>query len=292
MKQLPKVYIMSPPWTEHSGGCTVLHKLCHLLNEKGVKTYLHPMFHGQPFISRNDWKVEFSTNVDKQNDIVIYPEGISGNPLGFKKVVRLVLNNPKPEERGYLPSDKLVYHHDFFYRYDFNMNTKKIVHLRDGSPQYKLHVIESRVDEFKDLGKYRMGTCYTMRKAGEKGYKPTHDLDMSIEIPDNARMQDLLQIFNTTKRFYCYDSCSYLSTIAALCGCESIAVPEPGLDKETWLDMCPGLRNGVAYGEDDLERALSTSGDYLRKYLQNLEDETDGQLDNIIKEVLYGDWSI
>tara|TARA_R110002167_G_scaffold327385_4_gene533685 strand:- start:459 stop:1502 length:1044 start_codon:yes stop_codon:yes gene_type:complete len=287
----PRVFIYAPPYDEKSGGATVVHKLCHLLCEKGIESYLYPMFTNAPKICRQDWKAEFNLNFNA-NDVIIYPEGIVGNPLNATKVVRWILNNPKIQERQYGTHDKLVYHNRVFYNYDFDVASGKIIKVKDGSPENYLHVVESRVNEFKDVNAERVGTCYTLRKGAEKGLKPTHNLEDSIQLIHGHSFKDIHNIFNTTKRFYCYDNATHLSTLAALCGCISIVMPEDGMSKEDWRRLNPGLKYGVAYGEDDVDFAKETSGVFLREYFENLDRETDTQLNTFIKDIINGDWSV
>ena len=42
-----------------------------------------------------------------------------------------------------------------------------------------------------------------------------------------------------------------------MCGCKSIIVPIDGVSKEQWQPV-EAFRDGLAYGEQDLERALQT----------------------------------
>jgi hypothetical protein len=84
--------------------------------------------------------------------------------------------------------------------------------------------------------------------------------DNSIFIPFNAAgdLTSLSELFNKTERFYCYDNYTFLYTQAAMCGCLSIVVPDGVKTKEEWLEGSPFNRYGVAYGEDDIPRAIET----------------------------------
>ena len=72
----------------------------------------------------------------------------------------------------------------------------------------------------------------------------------------------LIDIFNKTERFYCYDDHSFLNTQAALCDCISIVVPEhlehTEKDKERWLNGSPLHKYGIAFDIGDIPRALDT----------------------------------
>ena len=43
-----------------------------------------------------------------------------------------------------------------------------------------------------------------------------------------------------------------------MCGCTAVVVPDPGADKETWLNGSRLNKYGVAFGEDDIPRAKET----------------------------------
>ncbi len=44
MSQINKFIIFAPTYDENIGGVILLHKLCHLLNAKGIKSFIFPFF--------------------------------------------------------------------------------------------------------------------------------------------------------------------------------------------------------------------------------------------------------
>jgi hypothetical protein len=148
-------------------------------------------------------------------------------------------------------------------------------HFYDGIKDKNfLHIIESKLEIYKDYGLSRdIEACFTYRKRSSE----IQNLDIihpsnAIEIPYNIQDQELINIFNSCKRFYSYDYETYLSQLAALCGCESIIVPYENITKETIINNQPSFKYGLAYGLDDLEHANLTRP-LLRKHLQDLEDK-------------------
>ena len=135
-----------------------------------------------------------------------------------------------------------------------------------------LHIIDTKLDSFKDYGlKRTINACFTYRKKNHERnlLNIVHPPD-AIEIPYNITDEELIKIFNTCKRFYSYDTETYLNVLAAQCGCESIIVPYKNLTKEDIINSQPSFKYGLAYGLDNLEYANSTRT-LLRKYLQDLE---------------------
>ncbi len=44
MNKIDKFIIFAPTYDENIGGVILLHKLCHLLNANGIKSFLFPFF--------------------------------------------------------------------------------------------------------------------------------------------------------------------------------------------------------------------------------------------------------
>lgn len=62
-------------------------------------------------------------------------------------------------------------------------------------------------------------------------------------------------VFNQCEQFISYDYSTVYTLYAALCGSDSIVVPQDGITAERWLDAFPF---GVTYGFEDLKRARET----------------------------------
>ncbi|MCK5424804.1 MAG: hypothetical protein KAI89_05485, partial [Emcibacter sp.] len=110
MNNRPNYIIYAPSFSENNGGCIVLHKLCHMLNQLGERAFLWPMepvykprmrdrvlsfLKPKPFEVNKEFNTPVATPKDlNDNSIVIYPEIINGNPLKHKNVVRWFLHKP------------------------------------------------------------------------------------------------------------------------------------------------------------------------------------------------------
>jgi hypothetical protein len=264
-----KIIIAAPSYNPSIGGGLVLHKLCHVLNVIGYDAYLYPTLKLNGtldfFYLNENYSTKIATEFTPEKDIIIYPEIEPGNPLEGKNVVRYILN--KFHLPGYdnniitwKDNDYWLYSHEHFY--------DKIK-----EPNY-LHIIESKLDIYQDYGLERkINACFTYRKRTEEknNLNITHPPD-ALEIGYNMQDQELINIFNSCKRFYSYDYETYLSQLAVLCGCESIIVPYKDIKKEDLIEKLPALKYGVAYGLDDLEYANSTKH-LLKEHLQNLENQ-------------------
>ncbi|MFZ4598930.1 MAG: hypothetical protein ACOYNN_09820 [Terrimicrobiaceae bacterium] len=245
------------------GGVKVMHKLCDLLNRSGYQAYLMPIHIREDFYTCSDYVtpvVPQNLLNDIENCIVVYPEGIRYNPLNSKNVIRWILGPSKQEDAQTYSKEDLIYWYMDYYYTDYL-----------GQRENQLMISEFHTDIFTNINTKREGSCYTIRKA-----TPTqlvHPKD-SIFIPFNAA-GDLIAVanlFNNTEKFYCYDNYTFLSIQAAMCGCTSIVIPDGIKTKSEWLSGSRLSQYGVAYGEEDISRAIETVP-LLFKEIENMELE-------------------
>jgi len=274
---------MAPPFDEYVGGSIVLHKLCDVLNDIGENAYIVenvflPDFHAtfqEIFLGMavytyrklfRQYKANkaFNTPILKdktvtKNDIVIYPENISGNPLKGYNVVRWFLHKPGFHFKNVRYGDNELY---FFYQQAFNdlsINTDldnllRVVWVNDCYKQ-------------TNFGN-RTGICYTVRKGDKKMLKVKTNNYISI---DGLQHCEIAAIFNKCKYFVSYDPYTMLSRYAAICGCIPIVVRDSRVSKVEWRKE-EKYRLGIAYGFDDIEYAINTRGDLLLSIKQEQEE--------------------
>ena len=85
-------------------------------------------------------------------------------------------------------------------------------------------------------------------------------------IIDHFSERDIVRIFNETQYCYCYDTQTFYTTIAAVCGCIPIVVPEQGKTRTDYT-MGDDTSYGVAYGdtEDEIAYAIATRAQLIDK---------------------------
>ena len=248
-----------------SGGLVVQYELAKNLNNSMVDVKII-----SPRNIKNNIYNDFlltKTLDDVDNTIVVYGETIKGNPLNAKYVIRWILApigicSHIDNYKTWDPND-LVYY--------FNPEDKFIKEPEKVGKEYKLlNIIFINPNAINLNLPTRQGTCYTIRKAHEihgKPKQPVHPPN-SFEITRSHTQEDYVKIFNKYKYFISYDPLTFLSVIAALCGCISIVKKVDGLSKEDWLNMSAyteyfkesgeNTLYGIAYGADDLENAINT----------------------------------
>lgn len=308
----PKFLIVSPPqlW----GGPVVLHLLCHMLADLGYEAKI--------FRLRIDVKIpptrqEFlqqylpfmneqcQQNLDSQegsvkgcelttwpyvddDTIVVYPEIVFGNPLAAKHVVRwfLNVNRFKGEFVGPQPYGK----EDLFICYHQKFNDET---LNPTGRQVRLIHFNHDVYKRTNYG-HREGSCFIIRKGIERT-----DLPSSVPgiIIDDLSEEEKVKVMNKCKYCYSYDTQTLYAFVAAVCGCISIVVTEPGKKREDYLDS-DEKGWGIAYGDspEEIEFACRTQKELqewldsfkvhnhenVQKFLAYCKDYFEGRMDSDI----------
>ena len=232
-----------------SGGIKVMHKLCDLLNKVGFKSYIKPVSISESgFITCPDYYTPLVPQElldDINQAIVIYPEGVRHNPLKCKNVVRWMLGRPSGDYLTYGPSDLIYWYMDYLY-WDGLGHKENILGVR-----------EFHEDIFVNKGLERKGSCFTIRKGIFTNVHPPDSIEIGWTIAND--LEKTAELFNTTERFYSYDTFTFFSLQAVMCGCLSIVIPSFDVSKEHWLNGSRFHKYGIAWGEDDIPRAIETA---------------------------------
>jgi hypothetical protein len=271
--------IFSAGFDEDSGGQIVLHKLCHILNQLGRTSSLTPMFESHEISRRNlirpvgivaksaltarrhlrsyrtnpdfDTPVIKSPGLGKDLDdfVVIYPEIIKGNPLNARHVVRWLLYPPGGHtgEIHYGTGELYVPYREGFSHIELPGSTTLDDELR--VVHYPLNLYRLPPENTP-----RSGTAYMVRKGVDKPL--VHHPHDAIRV-DALTHREIAEIFQKVQTFISYDSYTAYSFYAALSGCDSVVVPDEGVDEQAWYPD-PADRYGISYGWDQLDHARAT----------------------------------
>jgi len=287
-----KFIVFAPPYNEMQGGVVCLHKLTDLLNRIGFEAYIFPSYENIIF-NKSDFFLpslrlarefvrhfrNFKTNINFispiydgpsesiQSDewIVVYYEQVSGNPLKARNVVRWLLHQP-----GY---------HTGIINYGFNeLHIKFNEAIRDFNypnsklADFLLPIIHYPLNYYNlnQIPERRSGSAYCIRKG--KGKLIRHDLKDSVLI-DNLSHKKAAEVFKRVKTFISYDSYTAYSRFAALCGCDSIVIPDENVSQEQWYPN-PEDRYGVAYGFENINAARETRILLQEKILKEVEQSS------------------
>ena len=266
------------------GGITVQYYLAQLLEEMGFRVRIYKLW--ELFEKNTLFNNYYNNDFDLNETIVIYSEGIVGNPLNAKYVVRWLLSQlgrNVPKNRFYTwGKNDLVYY--------FNNEEKFYEKKEDYNIIYKNLSMLYINPGFKNNNESRSGTCFTLRKSHyHKDITFFHPKN-SFEITKKHTQNDYIEIFNKHKYLISYDPLTFLINIATLCGCITIVHPINNKSKQDWLKttaLWPYLEAnnldniyGVAYGKDDILHASKTIN------LASIQWEEDISKYNIEKSLL------
>lgn len=261
-----KYIIVSP--RNSSGGAKVLLNLYNIMDDLGLdvqmclldkvptykKNYFGYMFkfYLWTFVDVIKDKIQYSKmanddykNVRKKrvpildkNTIVIYPDVVYGNPLNGEKNIRYLLYYNRFSNDAYSERDMFV-----CYRQQFNDIALNPNGLELCIPYFDLNLYRR-----ENYGK-REGTCYIIRKGKNRTDIPQIDEKLII---DNWPEDEKVKMFNSCEYCVSYDTETAYSTIAALCGCISIVMPEKGKTRSDYIKPNEN-KYGVAYGLEEKE---------------------------------------
>ena len=253
------------PFNFSDGGTTVQYNLGKTLSDLGVDVKIFTS-HGKTYNSLfNNFTSD--ENYDKDETIVIYCEGIQGNPLNAKYVVRWMLSelgkNVPLEHVNTWAKNELVYYFNAEKKFETNPELVGTVYKTLTSLY-----INPLIKNYNNLS--RSGYCHTFRKSFyHKNLRYAHPPNASLEITREHKQVDYINIFNKKEIFICYDPLSFLSIIAAMCGCISVVIKsEYSPSQLEWIQTTAFSQYakenkiyklyGVAYGLDEISWARDT----------------------------------
>jgi hypothetical protein len=262
-------------YVEHIGGATVPHTLANVLSSLGENVYLYANSTNPKYNKVTCIPYGTEIDFDDSNTIVIFVSGAGEHTYSHKipnclkrasNIVRWLVNN---QDRNYNPNDKLYVYHKYWDVFD-NQRVDGV-----------LSVIEHDHNLFRDRGLHRSGTCYLI-----KGNLDTEldriihsDEDLCIDTvlyQQTDKMKFLADLFNKKELFISYTPFSYMSVLAASCGCKSLVIPKKyynGImfDKQKWYSDIWCTKYGIACGVEDLLKK-SEELDQVVPYIKYYEE--------------------
>ena len=251
------------PVTTVDGGITVQLNLAKALNDRGIPTkLLSPCGNVENVIFNN-----FATTGDVNDEtIAIYCEGVTGNPLNAKKVVRWILYGAWNSDIRTFSNDEIIYYFWPFCKLNNPINKLSFIYLN--SSAYNKGLYRYRESCFI----IKKGSYYTKNRNKTRIFgqftKPQlipslrHiSKNNSYNIAFLKSQEEYIEVFNTTKFFFCYDPACFLVTIALMCGCVVIQDPMAGYTEMEWARTANGFTErirGLAYGIENLPYAVGT----------------------------------
>jgi hypothetical protein len=294
--------VYAPDFDEFCGGCVVLHYLVHQLNV--VYGSAQPVAYIVPYsfpvnrtaasikVKKGNATPPLPTWLDSSQGIAIYPEGVTGNPLGSKHVVQWILYFPEERLMSLFQPSSLIACYSDRICAGFNKSFSRV----------PMRVVDYGLDNFKNLrrSKERAGTIlYGWKEAWESQQVEASSTSLPSEnstafftfqyatnetLPKTTPKRERLEKFASAQLFYSTDPATFMNVEAAMAGCLSVVEPVPGVSKDEWMETAYGkdeLRYGIAYGFDDVPHAERT----LRFVLPQMERLARMQYKRVIRFV-------
>ncbi len=258
-------YIYTSEFVNKFAGVRALHYLCHALNQLGAEAYVV----GAKKVDTS-LRTPQLTKLDVVrhellglSPIVIYPEVISGNPLGAENVVRWLLNAP-----GVVGGDKTFSEDEMIFAFsaDFIPDNIKANILRVPVVDTTLFNNEDNEDDNK-----REGTCYYANKYLVSGGTLTEHVSGARSLCQDVSLSqaELANILRKSELLLCYEPSSIVAE-ALLCGCPVAMIPTPYLNKIDGDLNGPGI--AVSTDSEAIEKAKSTVGQVSENYEKLIKD--------------------
>ena len=248
-------YVLSPDFNATSSGVWAVHALCHALNTAGYPAFLvgakstNPEW-DTPLITQDQIDVHTSLGVEP---IVVYPEIVTGNPLGGKVVARYVLNRPgyfTGSDMGERPNDLLFYYSEQFV--DGPSGNADFLTVPTINPLL-FRPDPTRTRDRTLVYQHR----FPLEQIDLSLFPPgTEVLSMSNPLP----LAELAELFRSTKTLYSYEL-SGTCTMAMACGCPVIYRTEGGMTELPSTFLFGDNGAAMCTEEGGLERATRTVRD-------------------------------
>jgi hypothetical protein len=283
------VYSPFPEYVSYIGGATVPHTLANLLAQQGENVYLYANSTKKDY---NVTCIPWGTNLefDSENTVVIFIAGAGEHTWDFN--VPDILKNA-PNIVRWLVNDqvKLYPEEDKFYTFHKYWNVLDSQRI-DG----ELSVIEVNHDIFFNQNKKREGRCYLIKgnldTEEERSIHNSSDFcidSVFYNIPDDQKMLFLAELFNEKEYFISYTPFTFMSVLAAMCGCISIIIPKneyggKPFDKEKWKNEIWCAKPGLAVGLEEVPYAIETNGDVVSNVKHYEEVTQTNQIKTFIED--------
>jgi hypothetical protein len=273
------------PYSETDGGLNCIINLGKMMNDMGHDARLFVAPHYNTNYENNTVCPYYIQPDEMEEDrIAVYIDCTLGNPLGAKKVVRYISYGSHwyPD----YDANEIVYYHAPFCK---------------NNPAPKILTPLSWPSGLENKGFHRINEqCHILKKGirdpairaalsnptGPPDPRSAGSIDLS-----GMNHSQLIEMFNTTKYFYCFDPCCFLIIMSLMCGCIVIQFPIPGCNAEEWKYTI-GLQglNGIAYGAENLPHAEATIG-LARDDCMKLKEQNQQSVINFCRDMETGNYT-
>lgn len=289
-----KFIIVAPPYHAKSAGIVVMHELCDRLNRLGHTAAIILAINSNGFTSPNEERffgpglLRHAIDTDNEfhsfiaDGVVIYPEIITGNPVGGRRVVRYLLN-----KEGAIGGNSMeASEDDFILSFSKSFHDKANAHLIKLTRQPIFNTDGSKPTEERTLDLTYIG----------KG----NNYDQCFVVKDTVEItrlwpqskKELATLFKQTRFFYTWDAISQTNIDALFCGAAPVFLTARPHDSFESLDKNEiGAFPKVSMTIKDGDLSVEIPDDFNQKVeefkisYQNLIDNYDQRLSHAVKKI-------
>ncbi len=259
-------YIYAPDYRDTSSGVCVMHFLCHALNISGQEAYVVGCTVVNPNL-RTPALTDVVRHVHKVrgvSPIAVYPEVISGNPLGSPVVVRYMLNRD-----GFLNGLEVGgQKSDLYYYYAHDFADGKLLHDMLTLPTIDSTLFAPPVQPIARRGHY----LYLHRFDAQQVDYSLLPADVQVLSLSNPRtLPELAVLFQSAQTLYTYEI-SATCTMALMCGCPVIYLRGGHVHELPFTEHIGDAGAAMLDEPGGIERARHSVG-LARQRLLRMEDE-------------------
>jgi hypothetical protein len=235
------------PYRSSSAGIRVMHRLCHLLNVIGQQAtvttdVVNPL-----------WNTPAATGISDES-ILIYPESLSGNPCGAKRIIRYVLNKPGLlGGTSHYDDEEMVFYYQERFREAAQAATRESLDSRRELP---ISIIEPDLF-YHDRSLPRLYDCLYIGKGAhlrEKFRLQHEDKVVTISSTYPTTRALTAKLLQGCRILYTYDDCTALTREAIICGARVQLISADGTLSE-WREDVRGYAADY-YDNSAIERLV------------------------------------
>jgi hypothetical protein len=248
------IFSQFPHHLNYIGSSTVSHTLANELALLGENSFIYSNSTPHKQVSCIPWGS--GIDYDNENTIFILPAGAGEHT--FTNDIPDFINNSENIVRHLVnyqvkqyPKENKLYQ---LSRYFNTLDKQKV----DGY----MPILDIDFDLFKNHNLPRSGRCYLIKGNEYIEGQPLYHNNSYTNLDNywlygEDRMKYLAEIFNKHEIFFTYNTQTFISVLAALCGCISVILPHPNTSREKIVHF-PQNKYGIAYGFDDIQHSIDT----------------------------------
>lgn len=248
------IFSQFPEYIDYIGSSCVSHRLASELSKLGESVFIYSNTTPHENVACIPWGT--TVQYDNENTVFIIPAGAGEHtfqqniPNFINESSNIVRHLVNKQVKLYNESDKLYRLSEYF------------TALPEQSISGKLPVLNIDFDVFKDRKQPRSGRCYLIKGDEYIKGQPVYHTAADTNIDNywaytGDRMEYLSDVFNKHEIFFTYNTQTFISVLAAMCGCISVILPHPNSSQEK-LNKFPQNKYGIAYGFENIKHSIDT----------------------------------